>query len=92
MEGSYKATKGLIRIKAEVESGYLRKILISGDFFMHPEDKLWNLEKFLIGTKISRDNILLKIKKFYESTGVLTPGVLPEDFTRAIMKTISCSA
>lgn len=92
MEGSYKAAKGLIRVKAKVESGRIREIQIAGDFFMYPEDRLWELESALKGTTISRDKVLSKVKTFYERTGVLTPGVVPEDFTEAIIRAVSGSS
>jgi len=89
VEGSYKAAKGLIRVKAEVESGQIREIQIAGDFFMYPEDGLWELESALKGTAVSRDKILSKVKTFYEQANVLTPGVMPEDFTEAIIRAVS---
>lgn len=92
VEGSYKAAKGLIRVKAEVESGSLREIQIAGDFFMYPEDRLWDLERVLVGAEISRDKILSRVKRFYERSGLLTPGVVPEDFAEAIMRAVSGSA
>ena len=88
MEGSFKATKGLIRVRLEVHSGHLSEVQISGDFFMHPEEGLWNLEQTLVGTEVSRNMILSKIKAFYEKWNILTPGVIPEDFAEAIFRTI----
>ena len=45
MEASYKAAKGLIRIKATVDGEKIKDIQIAGDFFMYPEDRLWELER-----------------------------------------------
>jgi len=89
MEGTYKAAKGLIRIKIKTELGCLSEVKISGDFFMYPEDELWKLENTLKGTDISRDKILAKIQKFYRDKKILSPGVTPEDFTEAIIKAVS---
>lgn len=85
-EGSYKAAKGLIRVNVKVETDRIREVVISGDFFMYPEDGLWELEKLLVGSKADRAEVLSKIKVFYEKTKILTPGVIPEDFTEAIMR------
>jgi len=85
-EGSYKAAKGLIRVKVQVEADEIREVTISGDFFMYPEDELWKLERILVGTNTDRAKILSKIRNFYEKTKILTPGVIPEDFTEAIMR------
>lgn len=89
MEGSYKAAKGLIRIKAIVDANKIEEIQIAGDFFMYPEDKLWELERNLVGTSIQRSDIIAKIQSFYEQTELLTPGVVPEDFAEAIVRAIS---
>ncbi len=88
LEGQHKASKGLIRVSLGVEDGMITKVVISGDFFMYPEDKLWDLEKSLIGVKVDRYTILGRIKRFYKENGILTPGAKPEDFTEAIMKAV----
>lgn len=87
-EGCHKASKGLIRVSVDVENNIIKGIVISGDFFMHPEDKLWDLERSLIGVEVDRSSVLTSIQRFYQENGVLTPGVEPEDFTEAIMKAI----
>lgn len=88
LEGRHKASKGLIRVSVDVEDDVIKRIVISGDFFMHPEDKLWDLERSLIGVKVDRSSVLTNIRRFYQENGVLTPGVEPEDFTEAIMKAV----
>ena len=88
-EGSYKASKGLIRVKVHVENDKIKNIRISGDFFMYPEDELWKLEDTLVGTSIEKEEILLKIRQFYKRTSLLTPGVNPEDFTEAVMRAVT---
>ncbi len=90
-EGSYKAAKGLIRIKIRVSNDKIRDIQISGDFFMYPEDMLWELESVLLGTIVTRKETLSRVRAFYEKTGVVTPGVTPEDFVEAIMISVKGS-
>lgn len=85
-EGSHKAAKGLIRIKVGIRDNFIEHITISGDFFMYPEDRLWELEQYLIGTRAYSEEISVRIRNFYEKTGILTPGVDPEDFSEAIIK------
>ena len=87
-ESSYKASKGLIRVKIQLDNDKIKSITISGDLFMYPEDELWNLEDTLVGTRAKRETILSKIKQFYEKRNILTPGVNPEDFTEAVMRSI----
>jgi len=88
-EGSYKAAKGLIKVRVQVEADKIKDVTISGDFFMYPEDELWKLERSLLGTSVEREKILLKIRQFYEKTNLLTPGVNPEDFTEAVMRGVA---
>ena len=85
---SYKAAKGLIKVNVHVQNGKIGQIQISGDFFMYPEDGLWDLERTLLGTSIAREDILSKVKAFYRGANVLTPGVIPEDFAEAIIRGI----
>lgn len=84
-EGLYKAAKGLIRINVKVKEAKVSRITISGDFFMYPEDKLWELEDSLLGVRAEQNAILSRVKEFYAKSGVLTPGVAPEDFVKAIV-------
>ena len=85
-ESSYKAAKGLIRVRVRMAHEKVKNITISGDFFMYPEDELWKLEKALVGTSVKREDILSTIRQFYESRNILTPGVSPEDFAEAIVR------
>lgn len=90
-EGSYKAAKGLIRVQVAIADDAIDAIQISGDFFMYPEDALWDLERSLVGAPTDRTAILLKITGFYRRTGVLTPGVEPGDFTEAIVRSVEAA-
>jgi len=73
----------------EVESGRIKQLQLEGDFFMYPEGKLRELESSLAGTIVNRDNSFSKIKAIYEQTGLLSPGVVLEDFTEAIVRAFS---
>ena len=84
LEGSYKAAKGLIKVKAEVKSGHLSEIHISGDFFMHPEEQLNNLESALKGSPIEENMLKKGVLDFFKSTGCILVGVTPESFIHVI--------
>jgi hypothetical protein len=90
-EGSFKAAKGLIRVRVAIADDAIGSIQISGDFFMYPEDALWDMERTLVGAKKDRAAILSKVTEFYRNTGVLTPGVEPEDFTEAIVRSVEAA-
>jgi lipoate-protein ligase A len=91
VEGLYKAKK-MIRVTAELVSGKINDIMLSGDFFMIPENALPELEKQLVGVQLSYDEILRKVSKFYEEFKVQVPGVEPEDFAEAITKALAAEA
>lgn len=80
----YKAPKGLLRIEAELESGVLSNVRITGDFFMVPEDSLPKLERRLNGVRLDRDSVLRAVEEFYGS-GVETPMLGKEDIVKAVL-------
>jgi lipoate-protein ligase A len=82
--GMYKAKGGLIRTAQEVERKTLKDISISGDFTLYPKEELSELEITLRETEREERKLTSKIEQFYEKTRVQTPGVDPQDITRAI--------
>ena len=87
-EGSFKAAKGLIKVNVHVHKKIIDSIQISGDFFLYPEDSLWELEKALHGIETQRTHILTTIQQFFGEEQILSPGVTAEDFTQAILLAI----
>jgi lipoate-protein ligase A len=87
--GSHKAQKGLIRVRLSLRGEVLARPLISGDFFMYPEDRLWELERDLEGCATCREEIAGKVHAFYHRSGVVTPGVSPEDFAEAVIRAVA---
>ena len=71
------------------KSSQIADITISGDFFMYPEDSLWELENTLRGTRTGREEVLQKIREFCRTGNVLTPGVSPDDFAEAIARALA---
>lgn len=50
----YKVKNGkLLRILADIENDQINALKIRGDFFMHPEEFIDNLEKFLVGKNLA---------------------------------------
>ena len=82
--GMYKAKGGLIRTAQEVERKTLKDIVITGDFTLYPKESLTVLEEGLKDTERERTKLITRIEEFYEKTGAETPGVEPEDITKAI--------
>jgi hypothetical protein len=84
----FKAPKGVIKVKLESDSGRISRISISGDFFMHPEEAIRSLEKELEGTELRRESLLSAVRKFYSSTGAVTPMLEPEHWVEAIIRAL----
>lgn len=84
--GLYKARGGLIRTAEMVEEKTLGEIAISGDFTFLPKEDLADLENSLSATPLDERVLVSKIDEFYDKKKVETPGVTPEDFTKAIVE------
>lgn len=81
----HKTEGGLIRIALDAGER-INEIMITGDFFIYPEDSIEALEKELVGTAVRNDEILKVVKGFYEN--VEAPGIEPEDLVEAIRKAV----
>ena len=86
---NYKAPGGLIRSTVEVVDEKISEVVISGDFFMLPNEAISQLEKELIGSTIEGDELLQRIRVAYTENGIESPGVLPEDIEKSIRMAIS---
>jgi len=64
----------------------ISRISISGDFFMYPEEAIETLERTLEDVEVQKETLLAAVKKFYSSTGALTPMVEPEHWVEAILR------
>lgn len=74
-------------IRAEVEfDEAIRKLKITGDFFMHPEEAIDGLENSLIGiaVSISKEELESEIKQFIEARQILLIGFSPADLAEVI--------
>ena len=82
----YKVQGGkLIRVQLSVQADIITQIKITGDFFMHPEELIEDLEKALVGQTLDMKNLTHRIVAFMEKNGVVLLGALPEDFAKCIL-------
>lgn len=91
MESDYKVPGGkLIRLRADVEGSVIKDIRITGDFFLHPEDRISGLEKDLAGKRLDR----VTLQHIVESSlkGCETVGFSPEDLVEALLRLQSASS
>ncbi len=83
----HKTRGGLIRVGVSLdESDRIEDIMITGDFFIYPEESVEALEKVLVGVVADEGELLRVIKGFYKD--LEAPGIGPEDMVKAIKKAL----
>ncbi|RLF07063.1 MAG: lipoate--protein ligase family protein [Thermoprotei archaeon] len=82
----YKAKKGLIKAKAMVFGNRIESIIISGDFMIHPEESIWELEKALKGS-IADPNVVEQVVR-EKLNNVEFIGSSVDDFVHVIKKAV----
>jgi len=83
----YKVPGGkLIRVRVEAEANRIKGIKFTGDFFLHPETDLEELERLLIGVEAKA--VREAISKFFEERGTILIGVSPGDFVKVVLKAL----
>ncbi|MCZ7358248.1 MAG: hypothetical protein O8C66_06370 [Candidatus Methanoperedens sp.] len=78
-------------VKVEVEyDEYIKRLRITGDFFMHPEDMLEKIETSMVGMKKnSRVGVIVsKIQEIAEANDVQMIGVSPESLALVIREAL----
>jgi lipoate-protein ligase A len=87
-QAEYKVPGGkLLAVEVDERDGELLQVKISGDFFMHPEDAIIDLEKTLCNSPLSE--LEERVKRFFYINKVTLFGVEPTDFIKVIKKAIS---
>jgi lipoate-protein ligase A len=90
MIASQKVKEGKL-VKVEVECDRLiKKIKITGDFFLHPEDVLEMIEKSILGLRkdAGTEEIASKIHEIAEANDVQMIGVSPESLAQVIKEAL----
>ncbi|UCH57260.1 MAG: hypothetical protein JSV18_08000, partial [Candidatus Bathyarchaeota archaeon] len=85
VEADHKAQK-LIRVRAEMKGGEIRRVQIRGDIFVIPKEAVSVLEEMLIGAKLVEEELSSIIDEFYDTTNAQTPGITTSDMKSALMK------
>jgi len=85
--GEHKAKKGLVRVEFDEENGVAEHVKITGDFFIHPEETIHELERELEGHHL--DELEHLIDEFFAMRmDVEMPYVNVEDFKIALKKAL----
>jgi len=84
-EASLKREK-LLRVILKAESGVIKDVVLSGDFFAEPMDATEMVEKSLVGCEISKNEIENRINDVFERSELKFYGISKEDIAEAILK------
>jgi lipoate-protein ligase A len=85
-KAQYKVKDGkLIKVQLETENNKIKKIKITGDFFLHPEVLIEELEKAVEGATLNEHALASCIKAFIKKNEAILLGASPEDFAKCIM-------
>ncbi|MEM3061564.1 MAG: lipoate--protein ligase [Candidatus Bathyarchaeia archaeon] len=85
VEARYKAKGGLIRVLLDIADETITDIMISGDFWFYPKEKLTWLERTLRGVRLDEKILYERIKNFYIEENIESPGTTITDFVSSIM-------
>ena len=80
----------LIRVECDLHerSNVVMRIIITGDFFLHPEEAIEELESSLLMMRAEPEILSSRIQNFF-AKGYVLVGAKPEDFLNAILNSVS---
>jgi len=85
-KAQYKVEGGkLVKVQLETEGTRIKKVKITGDFFLHPEELIEGLEKAVEGTTLYEQVLADRIEAFLKKNKAVLLGASPEDFARCIV-------
>ncbi len=85
-KAEYKVKGGkLIKVQLTTIGNAIEEVKFTGDFFLHPEELIEEMEKMLEGQLLDERDLAELIKVFIEKNGATLLGASPEDFARCIM-------
>jgi len=85
----HRAEKGVIEVELKFENEFIQEIKITGDFFIYPEEAIEDLEKELVGIKITENDLDKKLQEIYLKNSISTPGITIRDWIVVILKAIN---
>lgn len=85
-QGIYKVPGGkLIKILLDEHDGKVSSVKITGDFFMHPEESIDNMEAALKGIPIDKEKIIARLNDFLLDNKVTLLGADSESLAHTII-------
>lgn len=76
--------------ETEVEAGLIIRVKITGDFFMHPEEAIEELEAVLTG--LPPAEVEAAVDGFFRGRAVDLIGASPGDFARVLVMSLGSSS
>ena len=77
----------LLRIRLTTRDGKIGAVQFTGDFFLHPEESIEDLEDSLIGLDIEEEMLLSTVQKFFDDYEFV--GAAPDDIVALIMSAVN---
>ena len=71
-------------------TGKIQKIRLTGDFFLHPEDTISDIEDSIIGSAVPLDEnkLLSKIKEALEKNNAIFVGITAENILETLKEAV----
>jgi lipoate-protein ligase A len=83
----YKIPGGkMLKIKVNLEGQVIQSITILGDFFLHPESTLDEIEERVVGCTVNIELVTSEIQKVLDKNDAVLIGASALDIARAIEK------
>jgi len=83
---TYKVEGGkLIKVQLREKDGKVEMIKIMGDFFLHPEDLIEEIERSLIGETLDEDALTASIEALIRERGATLLGASSRDIAKCIV-------
>ncbi len=75
----------LVKVQLETEDDKIKKVKITGDFFLHPEELIDDIETSVTGVLLNETVIADRIREFILKNKAVLLGASPEDFAKCIV-------
>jgi hypothetical protein len=79
----------LLRATSTIKDGRIEEVRITGDFFMHPEEAIDELERRLRGVQLDEVAIRRAVEAFFMSVAPTVLGAAPQDFAEVVLRSAS---
>ena len=85
-KATYKVTGGkMIRVSLGESNGKIQEIKITGDFFLHPEELINELEDMLVGKPLNVQDLTSSIDVLMENRDATLLGASSKDIVKCIL-------